>query len=218
VASLVPALYLDPSRFLRLETWLLPSVQFDLAVGAAFGWALGRILYAGVRQDRVFARLSAHVERIELLDLAPLRPFARRGLRRSARWLLLASLSIPIFADAGLAAWPALWLAAILGFAGFSFVLPIRGIVRRIRQEKDTELARVRADIRAERDRLRGEGGERQGGVLADLIAYEDRIAEARVWPVDTGILTRLGVFLLLPLGSWLGGAFVERAVDLWLP
>jgi hypothetical protein len=34
------------------------------------------------------------------------------------------------------------------------------------------------------------------------------------VWPFDAPIRLRFTLFLLLPLGSWLGGALVERAVD----
>ena len=223
VASVVPALYLDPSRFLRLETWLLPSVLVDLAVGAVFGWTLGKVLYAGIRQDRAFARLSQRVAHIDLLDLSPLHPFARRGLRRTARWLLLAALTLPMFMDAGLAAWPALNLVAIFCLAGFSFVLPIRGIHQRIRAEKTAELRRVREEIERERrhvhDEIERRGVARggPGGYLADLLAWEVRVAGAREWPIDITIVLRLVVFLLLPLGSWLGGAFVERFVDMAL-
>jgi hypothetical protein len=218
VASVVPALYLDPSRFLRLETWALPSVLFDLAVGAVFGWTLGKLLYAGIQHDRAFAALCDGVARIDLLDLGPLYPFARRGLRRTGRWLLLGSLSIPLFLDAGLRAWVALNLAVVLGLAGVSFVLPIRGIHRRIAAEKARELAHLRAEILRERARVLGDGERRRGGGhLADLLAYEARLASAREWPVDTTILLRLAVLLLLPLGSWLGGALVERVVERFL-
>jgi hypothetical protein len=213
VASLVPSLYLDPARFLRLETWLLPSVQFDLVVGAVFGWTLGKVLYAGIQQDRAFARLSGAVERIDLLDLSPLRPFARRGLRRTGRWLLLGALSAPVFLDAGLAAWPALTLAAIFALAGVSFVLPLRGIHRRIGAEKAAELKRLRAAIAHERGRLL-DPAPGPDGRLADLLALEARLASAREWPLDTTIVLRLVVFGLLPVGSWLGGAFAERLLD----
>jgi hypothetical protein len=35
--------------------------------------------------------------------------------------------------------------------------------------------------------------------------------------PFDTPTLVRFALFLLIPLGSWLGGAVVERVVDLVL-
>jgi hypothetical protein len=36
-------------------------------------------------------------------------------------------------------------------------------------------------------------------------------------WRFDTPTLVRFALFLLIPLGSWLGGAVVERVVDLVL-
>jgi hypothetical protein len=36
-------------------------------------------------------------------------------------------------------------------------------------------------------------------------------------WRFDTPTGVRFALFLLIPLGSWLGGAVVERVVDLVL-
>ena len=49
---------------------------------------------------------------------------------------------------------------------------------------------------------------------LPPLLAYEARVTSVREWPFDTATLARFLVFLLVPLGSWLGGALVERLVD----
>ena len=52
---------------------------------------------------------------------------------------------------------------------------------------------------------------------LAEVIgslAYEARIEAVREWPFDVPTLVRFAAFLLLPLGSWLGGALVERVVS----
>jgi len=35
-----------------------------------------------------------------------------------------------------------------------------------------------------------------------------------REWPFDASTLVRFGLYLLIPLGSWAGGAFVERVID----
>ena len=212
ITAIVPMLYLDPTRFLRVETYAMPSVLFDLAVGAALGWATSRTLYASVCQDRAFARLAGRVREIDLLDLSPLRPFARRGLRRALRWLLLATIASMAFIDAGYAEAPALVLVGIVAFAMLSFLLPVLGIHARIRAEKLDSLAALRQQIRAERATL--DAGSARGGRLADLLAYEARIAAAREWPIDATTLLRFAVFLLLPLGSWLGSAVVGHAVE----
>ena len=60
------------------------------------------------------------------------------------------------------------------------------------------------------------EGPERQPPLPA-LLAWEARIESVREWPFDTPALVRFALFLLIPLGSWLGGAMVERVVDLVL-
>ena len=52
---------------------------------------------------------------------------------------------------------------------------------------------------------------------LPALLAWEARIESVREWPFDTPTLVRFALFLLIPLGSWLGGAVVERVVDLVL-
>jgi len=212
ITAIVPMLYRDPSRFLHAETYRLPSVLFDLAVGAALGWATSRTLYASVCQDRAFARLAALVREIDLLDLEPLRPFARRGLRRALRWLLLATIASLAFIDAGYAEAPALVLIGIVAFAMVSLLLPVLGIHARIRAEKLRTLASLRQQIRAERSTP--DAGNARGGRLADLLAYEARIAAVREWPIDATTLLRFTLFLLLPLGSWLGSAVVGHAVE----
>jgi len=219
ITAIVPTLYLDPLRFTRLETYAMPSVIFDLAVGAVLGWTAFRALVAGIVQDRAFARLSRRVTRIDLLDLRPLHAFVRRSLRRTLRWLLLVSLAGLAFVDAGWVQPPATTLTALVGLAAYSFLQPVHAIHRRIREEKQTALERLRAEIRREWRRVeaRGEGSDLPGGRLADLLAWEARIAAAPEWPLDTTTLLRFGLYLLLPIGSWLGGAFVERAVDLAL-
>ena len=216
IVAIVPTLYLEPSRFLRAETYRLPSVLFDLAVGAVFGWTLARTLAAAIVQDRAFARLADSIAEIDLLDLEPLRCFPRRGQRRALRWLLLVAVSAFVFVDAGFAAPPAVALTGIIAFTAFSFLLPIWGIHRRLQREKRALLGTLREQIRTERARLQADDAEhpQQGGRLADLLAYEGRVATAREWPIDTSTLVRLAFYLLLPLGSWLGAAFVERALN----
>jgi hypothetical protein len=97
-----------------------------------------------------------------------------------------------------------------------AFLLPLLGARQRLRQRKDAELARVRQALREARDRvLAPDAAERlAGGLLADLIAYERRVAEVPEWPLDASTLLRLALYLVLGLGSWVGAALVEWLVD----
>ena len=48
---------------------------------------------------------------------------------------------------------------------------------------------------------------------LGALAAYRQSVESVREWPFDTPTLLRFLLYLALPLGSWLGGAIVERAL-----
>jgi hypothetical protein len=52
---------------------------------------------------------------------------------------------------------------------------------------------------------------------LAELLAYEHFLQHLPTTPFDQRNRIRFVLYLALPLGSWLGGALVERAVGLFL-
>lgn len=49
---------------------------------------------------------------------------------------------------------------------------------------------------------------------IVDLLRYRAEIAATREWPFDAGVLRRFGLYLLIPVASWVLGALVERFVD----
>jgi len=73
------------------------------------------------------------------------------------------------------------------------------------------EIASARAALGACRDRphVREETSR-----LPALLAWETRVERMSAWPFDATSLFRFALLLLVPLGSWLGGALVERAVN----
>ena len=216
IVAIVPMLYVVPARFLLARTYTMPSVLFDLAVGAVLGWTTFKTLFATLSEDRRFAQLAGCLRSIELLDLSPLYVFGQRGLRRALRWLLLVSIASLVFFDAGKAAPPAVVLTGIFSFASFSFLLPVWGVHRHIRAQKQRELATLRVRIAAERSRLRAAGWAPayEGGHFADLLAYEARVSATKTWPFDASTLVRLGLYACLPIGSWLGSALVQHVIE----
>ena len=46
------------------------------------------------------------------------------------------------------------------------------------------------------------------------MLALETRIAAVREWPLDASSLLRVGLYVMLGIGSWLGAAAVERLLD----
>jgi hypothetical protein len=97
--------------------------------------------------------------------------------------------------------------------AAVAFVLPVRGLRRQIRARKAEELAKVREDIRRNRGLAAESGTEsaEAGGRLPGLLAYMNQIESVREWPFDAPTLTRFFLYVAIPLGSWVGGALVER-------
>jgi hypothetical protein len=174
------------------------------------GWSLGAFVYATLAYARRFSELAGRIERIDLLDLRALAPFARQGLRSALLWLVLVSLLALNAADL-------IWFSTIaaLGLVGgtAALVLPVRGIHLQLRQAKRAELQRVNAAIQgnpsALSDSLISEHESSLG--LADLLAYRSFLESVREWPFDTPSMLRFALYLAIPLGSWLGGAFVER-------
>jgi hypothetical protein len=106
------------------------------------------------------------------------------------------------------------WIMFIM-LAWIGMMLPLRGIRKKIRVAKDQELDWCRQSLRVSRDALKSGAGKQQS--IAEIMAYRTMIENIRNWPFDNPTLVRFTLYLLIPLGSWLGGAFVERGLDFFL-
>jgi len=54
-------------------------------------------------------------------------------------------------------------------------------------------------------------------GRLNDLLAYKIQVESTPEWSFDSSTLLRFGLYLLIPVASMVGGALVERVVDMAL-
>ena len=79
---------------------------------------------------------------------------------------------------------------------------------------KRAELAACDERIRERREAIAGGGAPGEGAGLDELVAWRDLVRSVREWPFDASTFTRFLLYLAIPLGSWLGGAMVERLVD----
>ncbi len=85
-----------------------------------------------------------------------------------------------------------------------------------IRAVKREERARLEPLLRQARDdALTGDASTQ--GRLTDLLAYKTQIESTPEWPFDSSTLLRFALYLLIPVGSMVGGALVERIVDMVL-
>jgi hypothetical protein len=185
-------------------------------------WLVARWTYAALSDARRLVALSRERLEVDLLDRAPVAPLTHYGLRSA-----LISLGIVSIVSLLLLDWAArpgmpwvlgLLLATALGLGVASLLLPLRGARAVILGAKRRELAWCRERIRRRRDALANGDAPADAGTLDELVAYHGLVGDVRAWPFDLPTLVRLALYLAIPLGSWLGGALVERLLDLWLP
>ncbi len=179
---------------------------------AVVGWLVARTVWIDFAIAFEFSRLGERDVAVDWLDQRPLAPFARKGLR-SVFLLLLYSVLFSLFllepwgrvtAIPMLVLFPALCVAALL--------LPVSGVHRRLAEAKQAELSRVDAALRAEAEaNLAGNGSAATDARLSNLVAYRGLLDAAGTWPFDLAIWLRFFLYVSLGLGSWLGGALVER-------
>ena len=194
-----------------------PPVGDPIFVWAALrssvlGWLVARTVLIELAVGFGFSRLGERDVAVDWLDQGPLRPFARKGLR-SVFLLLLFSLFFSLFL---LEPWGRVVAIPMLvlfpALCVFALLLPVSGVHRRLARAKTAELARVDSALRAEAEANLKEGAALAAGArLSNLVAYRGLVEAANTWPFDLGVWLRFSVYVSLGLGSWLGGALVER-------
>lgn len=154
---------------------------------------------------------------VDLFNLEKLAPLTRMALRRSFIWIVGATIGSLYFLSSDLdRVLFAPFFVGIAGIAGVTLFMPLYNAHRSIRDMKMKELGRIRAAIMRARDAAFGNGDDAEKAVarLPGLIALEARVDDTREWPVDISTAGRFSLYLAIPLGSWLGGALMERIVD----
>lgn len=198
---------------------LFTRVGFELVLGwvhvpcLAVWWAL---LFT---QAFAFQRVARELPRVDLVDHTDLAPFVRVALRLALAAALAAALTAAFHVDWGagsLAPQMLLIVPTYLLIVTGVFVLPIWSTHLRLRDERGAELRRVHAALRREPGALGDSPLVREGEELGtvELLAYRAQIQSLGTWPVDASALTRLGLYLGIPLVGWVGGALVERMLD----
>ncbi len=183
-------------------------------------WLMGRAGYLTLAAAGGTAAGLPDGARIDLLDLAPLHRLGRIGLRTALTWIgglsLYALLESVFPFSSAVYAWYAVlvpFFALTLVVATLGLLIPVRGVRARIRQAKQVALAKVDADLRVVRNAV-VESGSRKPGLVLDLLAYRSFVEGVKEWPFESGTRIRFFMYTLIPVGSWLGGALVERLVD----
>lgn len=178
-------------------------------LGAGFIILLDLIVFDSIR----FWRLSRQMKRIELTDLGRYEPLTSQGLSNAIIIMGFVSLFAFLAVEERYVLLVGTVIAYGSGGALIGLLLPVWALRGLIKSEKEKELKWCRARIPAARDALRN-GKSGAGEELSGLLAYHDKVESITAWPIAPGGVTRFAFFLLIPLGSWAGGALVERLID----
>jgi hypothetical protein len=199
----------------ELSHWA-PQYLWFLAHNAAFAFLGARLVVTEIHMTRAYARVGAEAITPDLLDLRPLAAFGRKSQRSVVAWVLLSSVFSLFWVLESASEINFLVAMIQLLLVPAAFLLPAVGVRKSIRTAKAAELDRIRERLRTERERiLDPEPGKRSGdGGLSDLISYRKLIEAAPEWPFDATVVFRVLLFAGLGVGSWLGGAVVERLLD----
>mgnify|MGYP001815285641 CR=1 FL=1 len=201
----------EPVNPWRWQTWN-HDVFWHRATTVLFVWWIGCFCYVIVVESARLSRLSSEIESLDLLNMRPYRPLIRQGLTNGL--LVIGMVSV-----LSLLAVESRYLPVLLGFwvafitlAWIGMMLPLRGIRKRIRVAREQELDWCRQNLMISRDALKS--GVREDQSISEIMAYRTMIESVKNWPFDSSTVVRFTLYLLIPFGSWLGGAFVERGLD----
>ncbi|HSJ95999.1 MAG TPA: hypothetical protein VLC53_02940 [Myxococcota bacterium] len=207
--------------------------RIALVLIALTAYLPGALLHL-VRGARATTEALAPALRLPPAEQAALRAGAGRSdpraLRRAGAIGLVAMLLLPLVTNVTIATWDlrTLWPEAIvhrlllpgIGWFAGRFVHATLVESRRLsriglRGARDAIAAAKRAELAASRQALRAARADALGArPLADVLAWRGFVESVPEWPFDAPTLLRLALYLAIPVGSWLGGALVERLVD----
>jgi len=177
-----------------------------------FVWWMSCFCYAIVVESARLSKMSDKIPSLDLLNLHPYRPLVRQGLTNALLVIGMASvLSLLGVESRYFAVLVGLWIMFIV-LAWIGMMLPLRGIRSMIKTVKKQELQWCRDSLKRSRDSMKS--GSTDKPSIAELMAYQNVIESIRNWPFDSPTLIRFTLYLMIPLGSWLGGALVERGLD----
>jgi hypothetical protein len=197
-----------------------PAVLWILWQNALCFWLLGRTIAHDLRVSHAFSQAAERYAEIELFDLTPLTPLAGRGLQSALLIVLALSLLSLVLVGDDISPLAPGGLAGTVLLAAIALALPSLGGRRRVRSAKREELARLSGEIRAVRTQRAAMDGPEWPEIesrLATLLALKQHVEVTREWPFDLGTLGRFLLYSAIGVGSWLGGATVERVLDLIL-
>jgi hypothetical protein len=167
-------------------------------------------IHALVDNARLFRRLAKQVN-LRLLDTRALTPFGTMAV--SSTLVVIgsqASFSIMWLGDST-SVWTTIpGIVPITLAMVFLFLAPIWPIHKSIKELKQLELDRVQEHINTVREQAPQDYVQ-----LNPALVYRREVMAVPEWPFDLGLVTRLGLYLVIVPLTWIGAALIEKVVDL---
>lgn len=211
--------FVDPTMSAGAEPSLTnPNFIWSVMRTPLFTSLVFILIVSDLIATRTYLRMGRNQVEVDLLDIESMSPFARKGLRSALIWVIYSIIfSLFWLGDDVASNQNYMLLAAVLCMATAAFIVPLVGVHTNILSVKRAELDRVRSEMRAERDSVTSKSSDDEftSSRLANLVAYYQLIDQTREWPIDAANLLRFILYILIGLGSWLGGAIVEQLLDM---
>ena len=168
-----------------------PIPDYPLIIGNILLWTAVAAITTGRLRDALAMRRLGRQLQIDLYDLSQIRPIGRAAVRD-----VLVVMGALAFMP----------LAVGLVSSALLFYLPLSGVREAVRKVKS-----IRIDV------LQNAIDSVSRDDVADLevlVAHRERIQHLSTWPVDLSILSRVGLYLIIPPLAWVGAALVETLVQ----
>ena len=203
----------DQNTLFHLSHWTL---DFSLVIltGSFVGWSLGRFSLELVWSALQINRLAQRLPVLNLFDTDAHKPFTQQGVQSALLIVTLMSITSNIAVQPGSGLVGAITLSITMSILTVVvLILPMRGIHKRLQSQKHQELQTLRGEIQIRRKSLLTDA-DKGLDKITPLLAMEQRIERVPEWPFDLGSLSKVMLYLLLGLGSWVGAALVERLLE----
>jgi hypothetical protein len=197
-------------------TWsaLSSETLWHRVMAPVMGYWFARLAFAVLSESVRLSALAGRLVPLDLFDLKPLTPFTRQGLTHALVVVGFSSIQSLFLIESGYGPTLSIMWVLTTAVAITGFLVPVNGVRKRIRDAKTARLERCREDLRGAQASLDASGGNEELARVTNLLALRQHLLEIREWPFDASTLRRLGLYLLIPLVSWSGGAVVERLIN----
>lgn len=186
---------------------------FGIVLPPLFGYTSMHV-YTNVVSNNFVMRAAVDATDIDILRPQRQIAFAQLALRNGLGWIV--ALTVTLLLTLGDQVSTVGMMPLILGAMALiilSFFGPMQIIHQKLVAVKAAELERLAPMIAAARNAVE-RGDDSAGNRLAGLISWRQAVADAKEWPTDAGTILRLFLYLAIPIGGWVGSAFVEALLE----